>query len=168
MASFRPVLLMLLVVADCAALVFAMLGGTSLEDAGWALFLIVCFTPVKGVTYRRLGGRNPYAAALLATLSWQAIGLPIDLDSFWIIMSASFAVSLVIDMLALVAVNAAPVLRCVFLALYGSLIVHLLTIGFFAFQRNLALGLVLLAGGVGLFLLPAFYTDLFRHPEDQA
>lgn len=168
MASFRPVLLMLLVVVDCAALVFAMLGGTSLEDAGWALFLIACFVPVKGVTYRRLGGRNPYPAALLATVSWQAIGLPIDLDSFWIIMGASFAVSLVIDILALVAVNAAPVLRCLFLALYGSLIVHLLTIGFFAFQRNIVLGLVLLAGGVGLFLLPAFYADLFRHPEDQA
>lgn len=166
MAPFRPVLLMLLIVVDFAALVFAMLGNSSWADAGWALFLIACFTPVKGVTYRRLGGNRPYAAALLATFSWQAVGLPIDLDSFWIIMAASLVVSIIVDTVALVAVNAARALRCLFLALYGSLIVHLLTTGFFAFQRNVVLGVVLLALGVGLFLLPAFYTDLFIPPDD--
>ena len=168
MGSFRPVLLMLLVVLDGAAIVFAMLGGSSLEDAGWALFLVACFTPVKGVTYRRLGGRQPYLAALLATFSWQALGLPIDLDSFWIIMGASFVVSLLVDTLSLIAMSTAQVVRCLFLALYGSLIVHFLTIGFFAFQRNLPLGLTLLAAGVGLFLLPAFYTDLFKPPEQES
>ena len=166
MASLRPVLLMLLVVADGAALVFAMLGGSSWDDPGWALFLIACFTPVKGITYRRLGGRKPYATALLATFSWQAIGLPIDLDSFWTIMGASFLVSLAVDFLALIAMDAAPtVARCLFLGLYGTLIVHFLTIGFFTFQRNIALGLALLAIGVGSFLLPAFYTDLFTEPR---
>ena len=164
MASFRPVLLMLLVVIDGAALVFAMLGGSSWPDAGMALFFIACFTPVKGITYRRLGGRKPYATALLATFSWQAIGLPIDLDSFWGIMGASFLVSIVVDFLALIALEAAPnIARCWFLALYGSLIVHSLTIGFslVVFERNIALGLALLAMGIGLFLLPAFYADLF-------
>ena len=120
MASFSPVVLMLLVVIDGAALLFAMLGGSSWEDAGWALFLIACFTPVKGITYRRLGGRKPYATALLSTFSWQAVGLPIDLDSFWAIMGASVLVSFVVDFLALVAMNAAPtVARCLFLGLYG-------------------------------------------------
>ena len=166
MASLRPVLLMLLVVIDGAALVFAMLGGSSWDDAGWALFLIACLTPVKGITYRRLGGKKPYATALLATLSWQAIGLPIDLDSFWTIMGASFLVSLAVDFLALIAMDAAPtVARCLFLGLYGSLIVHFLTIGWSACQRNIALGLALLAMGVGSFLLPAFYTDLFTEPQ---
>ena len=166
MASLRPLLLMLLVVADGAALVFAMLRGSSWDDAGWALFLIACFTPVKGITYRRLGGKKPYVTALLATFSWQAIGLPLDLDSFWTIMGASFLVSLALDFLALMAMDAAPtVARCLFLGLYGSSIVHFLTIGFFTFQRNIALGLALLAIGVGSFLLPAFYTDLFTEPH---
>lgn len=166
MASLRPVVLMLLVVIDGAALVFAMLGGSSWEDAGWALFLIACFTPVKGITYRRLGARKPYATAVLATFSWQAIGLPLDLESFWIIMGASFLVSFVVDFLVLVALDAAPtVARCLFLGLYGSSIVHFLTVGFFMFQRNLGLGLALLAVGVGSFLLPAFYTDLFTEPR---
>lgn len=166
MASLRSVLVMLLVVIDGAALVFAMLGGSSREDAGWALFLIACFTPVKGISYRRLGANKPYASALLATFSWQAIGLPIDLDSFWVIMGASLLVSIVVDFLALIAMGAAPtVARCLFLGLYGSLIVHFLTIGFFTFQRNIVLGLALLAAGVGLFLLPAFYTDLFTRLE---
>ncbi len=166
MASLRPVVLMLLVVIDGAALVFAMLGGSSWEDAGWALFLIACFTPVKGITYRRLGARKPYATAVLATFSWQAIGLPLDLESFWVIMGASFLVSFVVDFLVLVALDAAPtVARCLFLGLYGSSIVHFLTVGFFMFQRNLGLGLALLAVGVGSFLLPAFYTDLFTEPR---
>lgn len=165
MASYRPVLLMLLIVAGAASLVFGMLGGSSLEDAGWALFLVVCFTPLKGITYRRLGGARPYLTALLATFSWQAIGLPIDLDSFWVIMGASFAVSIVVDGVALVAMDAGPVLRCGFLAVYGSSLVHLLTIGFFVFMRATLLGLVLLAGGIALFLVPAFYTDLFQQPE---
>ena len=166
MASLRPVVLMLLVVIDGAALVFTMLGGASWEDAGWALFLIACFTPVKGITYRRLGGRKPYATALLSTFSWQAIGLPIDLETFWGIMGASVLVSFVVDFLALVAMDAAPtVARCLFLGLYGSLIVHFLTIGFFTFQRNFVLGLMLLVVGAGSFLLPAFYTDLFTEPR---
>lgn len=168
MASLRSLVLMLLVVIDGAALVFAMLGGSSWEDAGRALFLIACFTPVKGITYRRLGGRKPYATALLSTFSWQAIGLPIDLESFWAIMGASLVVSFVVDFLALVAMDAAPtVARCVFLGLYGSLIVHFLTVGYFTFtvQRNVPLGLALLAVGVGSFLLPAFYTDLFTEPR---
>lgn len=169
MASLRPVVLMLFVVIDGAALVFAMLGGSSWEDAGWALFLIACFTPVKGITYRRLGGRRPYATALLSTFSWQAIGLPIDLESFWAIMGASMLVSFVVDFLALVAMDAAPtVARCLFLALYGSLIVHFLTVGYFTFQRNAVVGLALLAVGVGSFLLPAFYTDLFTEPRSDA
>lgn len=166
MTSVRPLLVMFLVVIDLTALVFAMLGGSSWQDAGWALFLLGVFTPVKGITYRRLGGRNPYQAAVLANFSWQAIGLPIDLDSFWVIMGASFAVSVVVDLVALLAMGAAPnVERCSFLALYGSLIVHLLTGGFFIFQREVALGLAVLAVGVGLFLVPAFYTDLFVHSQ---
>lgn len=166
MASFRPVLLMLLVVFDGAALVFAMLGDSSLADAGWALFLIVCFIPVKGVTYRRLGGGRPYAAALLGTFSWQAVGLPIDLDAFWVIIGASLVVSIAVDTVALIAMNAGPAMRCLFLAVYGSMIVHLLITGFFTFQRNVPLGVVLFAAGVGLFLLPAFYTDLFIPTEE--
>ncbi len=165
MTGFRPVFLMLLVVMDGAALVFAMLGDSSWQDAGFALFLIAAFTPVKGITYRRLGGNNPYQAALLATFSWQAIGLAIDLDSFWVVMGASFVVSTGADSLALLAMETGPAIRCLFLALYGSLLVHFLIVGFFVFQRNPAFGLGLLAVGVGLFLLPAFYTDLFTQPQ---
>lgn len=162
MTAYRPVLFMLLVVLDAAALVFSMLGGSSWTDAGWALFMVAAFTPIKGITYRRLGVRKAYETALFATFSWQVVDLPIGLDSFWVIMGASFAVSMVIDFLALVAMAAAAEpARCLFLALYGSLVVHFLTVGFFAFQRSVAFGLPLLAVGVGLFMLPAFYADLF-------
>jgi hypothetical protein len=167
MTGFRPVFLMLLVVMDGAAVVFAMLGGSSWEDVGFAVFLIAVLTPVKGITYRRLGGRNPYRAAALATFSWQAIGLSIDLDSFWIVMGASFAVAIVVDLLALLAMDTGPATRCFFLALYGGFLVHFLIVGFFVFQRNAAFGLGLLAVGVALFLLPAFYTDLFPEPQSE-
>ncbi len=162
MTTYRPLLLMLLVVIVAASLVFFLLGEPSWADAGWALFLVVLWSPVKGVTYRRLGGKLPYLGALLGSISWQAVGLPIDLDSFWVIMGVSFLVGVAIETLALAATGAAPnFARCLFLALYGSLIVHLIQVGWFASQRSVALGVPFLLAGIFLFFTPAFYADRF-------
>lgn len=153
---------MLLVVIVAASLVFFLLGESSWPDAGWALFLVVLWSPVKGVTYRRLGGRYPYLGALVGSIAWQAVGLPIDLDSFWVIMGVSFLAAIVIETLALAAIGTAPnFARCFFLALYGSLVVHLIQVGWFTSQRNLALGLPFLLSGIFVFFVPAFYADRF-------
>ena len=162
MRALRPLLLMMLVVAAAASLVFWLLGEPLLEDAGWALFLIVMWTPVKGITYRRLRGRRSYAGALLGSVVWQSVGLPIDLDSFWVILGVSFLVGTVVETVALAAVGTAEApKRCLFLAVFGNLVVHLIQTGFFAFHRSVALGLPFLIVGVSLFFLPAFYADRF-------
>ena len=154
--------MLMLVVLAAASFVFFLLGEPSWEDFGWATFLIVMFTPMKGITYRRLGGRRPYQAALLSTASWQAIGLPIDLDRFWVIIGASFIVAFIVDFIALLANATGPnPVRNLFLGAYGSIMTHALMIGFFWFQRNALAGAVVLFVGVGLFMLPAFYADRF-------
>ena len=169
MTTYRPLLRMFLVVIVAASFVFFLLGESSWADAGWALFLVVLWSPVKGVTYRRLGGRLPYLGALLGSISWQAVGLPIDLDSFWVIMGVSFLAGVAIETLALAATGTAPnFTRCLFLALYGNLIVHFLQIGWFTSQRNLALGVPFVLVGIVLFFIPAFYADHFtQEPREQ-
>jgi len=162
--ELRPVLIMILVVMVAASLVFFMLGEPSLPDVGWALFLVVLWTPVKGISYRRLGGKKSYLGALVGSVAWQALGLPLDLDSWWLIFGVSFVVSVAIETLALAAVGTASALkRCLFLAVFGSLIVHLIQVGWFASHRSLALGLPFLILGIALFILPAFYADRFVH-----
>ncbi len=162
MTTYRQLLMMFLVVIVAASFVFFLLGEPSWADAGWALFLVVIWSPVKGVTYRRLGGRLPYLGALLGSISWQAVGLPIDLDSFWLIMGVSFLAGVAIETLALGATGTAPnFARCLFLALYGNLIVHLIQVGWFASQRSLAIGVPFLLAGIFVFFIPAFYADYF-------
>jgi len=152
----------LLVLVDVTALILLTRGGSSWTDALLALFLVAVFTPVKGITYRRLGARLPFATALVATASWQLVGLPIDLDTFSAIMTASFVASLAVDFVALVAMESAPTLaRCAFLALYGSAIVHLFTLGFFLFPRSPGIGAPIFVLGAAMFLVPAFYADRF-------
>ena len=90
------------------------------------------------------------------------MGLPIDLDSFWVVMGVSFLAGVVVETLALAATGTAPnFARCSFLALYGSLIVHLIQVGWFALQRSLVLGAPFLLAGIILFFIPAFYADRF-------
>lgn len=162
MSELRPVFVMLLVVANVASAVFCLLGASSWSDVGFASGMVVAFTPIKGVTYRRLGGVRPFLSALVATFTWQVVGLPIDLDTFWLIIAASFVASFLVDTVALLAMAtlAAP-LRSVLLALYGASMVHLLIAGFVLFYRSAALGLPMLFLGSGLFLLPAFFSDRF-------
>ena len=64
MTTYRPLLMMFLVVIVAASFVFFVLGDPSWADAGWALFLVVLWSPVKGVTYRRLGDEEAAAAVL--------------------------------------------------------------------------------------------------------
>jgi len=71
-------------------------------------------------------------------------------------MGVSFLVSAAIETLALAAMGTATSWRrCLFLAIYGSLVVHLLTVGWFASHRSLALGIPFLLAGIALFHLPA-------------
>jgi hypothetical protein len=131
----------------------------SWESLGMALFLIVIWTPLKGLLYRRLGGRKPYQSALLANASSELAGLPFTLAiGFWPLMGVSFVISAAIESVALVAMRTAKsVGRSVAIATYGSAVVHLITAGFFVSQRNLTLGLPLIVVGILLFHLPAIF-----------
>ena len=155
-------LLFPLIIIDVVAVVFFVLGEPSWGDAGWALFLVALFTPAKGLTYRRVGGARPYLTAFIATTSWQAVGLPIGLDSFWNIISASFIASVFVDWFVIKVMRCVRTIKlCLLLAVYASLIVHLVTVGFFLFYRNPYLGVALFVFGTVLFFVPVFYADKF-------
>jgi hypothetical protein len=71
-------------------------------------------------------------------------------------MGTSFLVSASIETLALAAMGSASSWRrCLYLAFYGSLVVHLMTVGWFASHRSLALGIPFVIAGIVLFHLPA-------------
>jgi hypothetical protein len=151
----------LVLVALLSLLVFA-LGlylqeGPTWRGLGMAVFLILLWTPLKGLIYRRLEASKPYEGALAANASSEIAGLPFHLGlSFWPLMGVSFLVSAAIETLALAAMGSATSWRrCLFLATYGSLVVHLMTVGWFAAQRSLTLGIAFLLAGIALFHLPA-------------
>lgn len=156
-ATSRKLALLLLLVLLVGALAFYVVEGPTWTGLGTAVLLVLLWTPVKGLIYRRLEGAKPYESALAANASSELAGLPFHLAlSFWPLMGTSFVVSALLETLALVAIGTAPSLRrSLFLAFYGSLVVHLMTVGWFASQRNLALGIAFLLAGIGLFHLPA-------------
>jgi hypothetical protein len=156
-ATARKLVLLLLLVLVVGALAFYVLEGPTWTGLGMAVFLVLIWTPVKGLVYRRLAGAKPYESALAANASSEVAGLPFHLAlSFWPLMGASFVVSASLETLALVAVGTAPSFRrSLFLAFYGSLVVHLMTAGWFASQRNPAIGIPFLLAGILLFHLPA-------------
>ncbi len=153
----RKLVLIVLLVLLVGALAFYVLEGPTWTGLGIALFLIVIWAPVKGLIYRRLEGVRPYESALAANASSELAGLPVHLAlSFWPLMGVSFLVSAAIETLALAAMGSATSWRrCLFLAVYGSLVVHLMTVGWFASQRSLALGIPFVLAGIVLFHLPA-------------
>ncbi len=160
-ARFHPNLGVLIAI-DVAALILLLLGEPDGMDILYASFLVLLFTPVKGVTYRRLGGRRPFLSALAGTISWQIIGLPIYLDGFWPLIVMSFGVSLVVDAVALIGMRTVDSLAgSLALAVIGSAIVHLFTTGFFLFQRQPSVGVPVFVAGTVLFLFPVFYADRF-------
>ncbi len=163
MTQSRQLVLIVLLLSAAAALVYYVLDEPSLSSFSMALFLIVIWAPVKGVIYRRLGGKKPYQSALVANASSELIGLPFRLAlSFFPLMAVSFFISGVIETLALLAMGTATNLkRCLFIAFYGSLVVHLITTGWFAAHRSLAVGIPFIVVGVVLFHLPALYSDRF-------
>lgn len=152
-------LLMILVLLVCALAVYVNQGeeGPGWEGLGMALFLILIWTPVKGLTYRRLEAARPYESALAANASSELAGLPVHLAlSFWPLIGVSFLVSAAIETFSLAAMGSATSWRrCLFLAFYGSLVVHLMAAGWLASHRSLALGIPVLLVGIVLFHLPA-------------
>ncbi|MGH9323495.1 MAG: hypothetical protein ACRD3V_26880 [Vicinamibacteria bacterium] len=156
-ATARKLILVALLGIEVAALSFYVLDEPSWTGLAMAFLLILIWTPVKGLLYRRLEGVRPYESALAANAASEIAGLPVHLGlSFWPLMGASFLVSAAIKTLALVVMGtAASLTRCLALAIYGSLVVHLLTAGWFASHRSLALGITFLVVGVVLFHLPS-------------
>ena len=156
-ATTRKLVLLMLLVLLVIALAFYLQEGPTWSGLGMAVFLVLIWTPVKGLLYRRLEGGRPYESALAANASSELAGLPFHLAlSFWPLMGVSFLVSASIETLALAAMGSASSWRrCLFLAFYGSLVVHLMTVGWFASHRSLALGIPFLIAGVVLFHLPA-------------
>jgi len=153
----RKLALLVLLVLLVGALGLYVREGPTYRGLLMAVFLVLIWTPVKGLIYRRLGGVKPYESALAANASSELAGLPFHLGlSFWPLMGASFAVSAALETLALVAAGTAVSFRrSLFLALYGSLVVHLMTAGWFASHRSLALGIPFLLAGIVLFHLPS-------------
>ena len=153
----RKLFLAALLLIVLFALAFYLREGPTWSSLGMALFLIVIWTPIKGLVYRRLQAARPYESALAANAASELSGLPVHLAlPFWPLMGVSFLVSAAIETLALAALRTAPSFRrCLFLAFYGSLMVHLMTVGWFASQRNLAIGVPFLLAGIALFHLPA-------------
>ena len=156
-ATTRKLVLVLLLSLLVFALGLYLQEGPTWQGLGMAVFLILIWTPLKGLVYRRLEASKPYEGALAANASSELAGLPIHLGlSFWPLMGVSFLVSAAIETLALAAVGSATSWRrCLFLAIYGSLVVHLMTVGWFAAHRSLALGIPFLLAGIVLFHLPA-------------
>ena len=153
----RKLVLVILLALLVGALGLYVLEGPTWRGLGMALALILIWTPVKGLVYRRLEASRPYESALAANASSELAGLPFHLAlSFWPLMGVSFLVSASIETLAIAAMGSASSWRrCLFLALYGSLVVHLMTVGWFASQRSLALGIPFVLAGIILFHLPA-------------
>ena len=153
----RKLVLVVLLFLLVGALALYVLEGPTWGGLGMAICLILIWTPVKGLVYRRLEGAKPYESALAANASSEIAGLPFHLAlSFWPLMGVSFLVSASIETLAIAAFGTASSWRrCLFLAFYGSLVVHLLTVGWFAAHRSLALGIPFVLAGIALFHLPA-------------
>jgi hypothetical protein len=153
----RKLVLLILLVLLVGALALYVREGPTWRGLGMAVFLILIWTPVKGLIYRRLEGMKPYESALAANASSELAGLPFHLGlSFWPLMGVSFLVSASIETLALAAMGSASSWRrSLFLAFYGSLVVHLMTLGWFASQRSLALGIPFVVAGIVLFHIPA-------------
>ncbi len=156
-ATTRKLVLVVLLSVLVFALGLYLQEGPTWQGLGMAVFLILLWTPLKGLIYRRLEASKPYESALAANASSEIAGLPVHLAlSFWPLMGVSFLVSAAIETLALAAMGTATSWRrCLFLAIYGSLVVHLLTVGWFASHRSLALGIPFLLAGIALFHLPA-------------
>ena len=156
-ATTRKLVLLVLLVLLVVALALYVQQGPSWRSLGMALFLILIWTPLKGLLYRRLEAARPYESALAANASSELAGLPVHLGlSFWPLMGVSFLVSAAIETLALAAMGSAVSWRrCLLLAFYGSLVVHLMTVGWFAGSRSLAIGIPFMLAGIALFHLPA-------------
>ncbi len=156
-ATTRKLVLLILLLLLVIALALYLQEGPTWSGLGMAVLLVLIWTPVKGLLYRRLEGARPYESALAANGSSEVAGLPFHLAlSFWPLMGVSFFVSASIETLALAAMgSAASWRRCLFLAFYGSLVVHLMTVGWFASQRDLAVGIPFLLAGIVLFHVPA-------------
>jgi hypothetical protein len=156
-ATARKLALLVLLVLLVGALALYVREGPTWQGLGTAVFLVLIWTPVKGLLYRRLDGARPYESALAANASSEFAGVPFHLPlSFWPLMGASFLISAAIETLALVALGTARSLRrSLLLAFYGSLVVHLMSVGWFASHRSLALGIPFLLAGIVLFHLPA-------------
>lgn len=112
-------------------------------------FLIVAWVPIKGMVYDRFRVPKPYVAALIANVASELIGLNFHLGfGFWSLMIASMFASAFIDGLALYATGVQSRLRqALVVALYASLVVHLITAGYFWWTRSAAQSVALVVAG---------------------
>lgn len=157
----RKLVLVVLLAGIVAALAAYVLRGPRWQSLLTAAFLVVIWTPVKGLVYRRLSGARPYESALAANASSELIGLPFHLRlPFWPLMGVSFLVSSAVETLALLVMGTtATVKRALFVSYYAGFATHVITAGFFRAQRDLLVGVTLLVVGVALVHLPAFFPD---------
>ena len=152
--------------AVAAALIYFFVEDRSWRNLGMAIALILVWTPVKGLLFRRLSIKLPYRSAIVANASSELTGLPFHFGlSFWPLMGASWILSAAVEWIALLALGTArgPG-HALWTSFYASLVVHLLTAGFFYANRQFIGGALLILAGVVLFHLPAS----FEHRRSEA
>jgi hypothetical protein len=86
----RKLVLLVLLVLLVFALALYVQEGPTWRSLGMALFLILIWTPLKGLLYRRLEAARPYESARAANASSELAGLPVHLGLRSALMGASF------------------------------------------------------------------------------
>jgi len=78
-ATTRKLVLVVLLSVLVFALGLYLQEGPTWQGLGMAVFLILLWTPLKGLIYRRLEASKPYESALAANASSEIAGLPVHL-----------------------------------------------------------------------------------------
>ena len=157
----RPALLSLVVALVVGSIAWFWTTQARAESFLMAVFLILAWVPIKGMVYDRFRLPRPYLAALIANVASELIGLNFSLGfGFWSLMFISMTASALIDALTIYAVGLCPRLReALVVAGYASLVVHLITAGFFWWRRSVAQSVVLIIVGFVVSHPPSLLTE---------
>jgi len=128
--------------------------------------LIALFTPLKALMVRWLGGVRPYSSAFVASAFSMLVGLafrePLNL---WTLLVRSAAVTAGLEFVALYAMRTHDrIPRLATLAVYMSIVVHLLSGGFVLMNRAPGIGFALMAAGALVMWSPLLVKGLFGRP----
>ncbi len=112
--------------------------------------LIALFTPLKALMVRWLGGSRPYSSAFVASAFSMLVGLAFrEPMNLWLLLARSAVITAALECVALYAMRTSDrIPRLIALAVYMSIVVHLLSGGFVLASRAPAVGFPLMIAGV--------------------